>query len=171
MTDSLMYTSYVTCFSSKLSSISDCIKSKLAISPMVLTINRVSQPLSRKRTSFLSPTINKIHNLIMIANSISPIYPLPLIVFKNVVHTLKYSILNLICKSLDDGIMDKSLKYAIINPILKKTSLDPDVLPNYRLTSQLPIISKIMNHIVNRQLIYYLEDNYLFEPFQSAYRK
>ena len=80
----------------------------------------------------------------MIANYIFPIDPLFLIVFKNLVHTLKYSILYLICKSLDDGIMDKSFKYAIIKTILKKTSFDPDVLSNYRPISQLPIISKIM---------------------------
>ena len=67
--------------------------------------------------------------------------------------------------------MDKSLKYAIIKPILKKTSLDPDVLTYYRPISQLPIISKIMERIVSRQLIYYLEDNNLLGPFQRAYRK
>ena len=69
-----------------------------------MTVNRISQPLSCKRTSCSSPTIIEIHNLIMTANSISPIDPLPLIVFKNLVHTLKYSILNLICKLLDYGI-------------------------------------------------------------------
>ena len=73
--------------------------------------------------------------------------------------------------------MDTSLKYVIIKPILKKTSLDPDVLTNYRPISQLPIISKIMERIcckppvVSRQLIYYLEANNLLEPFQSFYRK
>ena len=107
----------------------------------------------------------------MTAYYISPIDPLPLIVFKNLLQTFKYSILNLICKSIDDGIMDKSLKYAIIKPILKKTLLDLDVLTNYRPISQLPIISKIMERIVSRQLIYYLEANNLLEPLQSAYRK
>ena len=156
MTDSSMCTLYVICLSPKLSSISDGIKSKVALSPMVLTINRIYQPLSSKLTSFSSPTIIEIHNLIMTANYISPIDTLAMIIFKNIVHTLKYSILNFICKSLYDGIMDKSLKYAIIKPILKKTSLVPDVLTNYRPISQLPIISKIIERIVSRQLIYYL---------------
>ena len=57
----------------------------------------------------------------MTANYISPIDPLPWIVFKNLFHPLKYSILDLISKSLDGGIMDKSLKYAIIKHILNKT--------------------------------------------------
>ena len=41
----------------------------------------------------LSPTITEINNLIMTANYISPIDTLHLIVFKNLAHTLKYSIL------------------------------------------------------------------------------
>ena len=68
----------------------------------------------------------------MTANYIYPIDPLHLIVFKNLVHSLEYSILDFISKLLDDCIMYKSLKYAIIKPILKKTSLDPDVLTNYK---------------------------------------
>ena len=63
------------------------------------------------------------------------------------------------------------MKYAIIIPILKKTSLDHEVLTNYIPISQLPIISKSMERIVSRQLIYYLEANNFIEPFQNAYRK
>ena len=47
LTDSLMYTSYEICLPSKLYSISDCIKSKLALSPLVLTFHRISQTISR----------------------------------------------------------------------------------------------------------------------------
>ena len=47
--------------------------------------------------------------------------------------------------------MAKSLKYAIIKPILKKSSIEPDDLMNYRPISQLPIISKIMERVVSKQ--------------------
>ena len=67
--------------------------------------------------------------------------------------------------------MVSSLKYAIIKPILKKSYLDPDVLTNYRPISQLPILSKIMERVVSRQLINYLENNNQLDYFQSAYRK
>ena len=40
--------------------------------------------------------------------------------------------------------MDRYLTYAIIKPILKKISHDPDVLTNYRPISRLPIFSNIM---------------------------
>ena len=66
--------------------------------------------------------------------------------------------------------MVRSLKYAIIKPILKKSSLDPDVLTNYRWFSQLPIC-KIMERVVSHQLINYLENNNLLDYFQSAYNK
>ena len=155
-----MYKAY--CLS-KLPSISNCIKSNLAL--LILTARCISQPISCKLTSCSSPTITEIHNFIITANYISPIDPLPLNVFKNLVHTLKYLIiLDLIYKSLDDGIKDKSLTYAIIKPILKKTYLDPNVLTNYRSISQLPIISNIMECILSRQIIYYLEANNLIEP-------
>ena len=100
----------------------------------------------------------------MMSNSTSPIDPLPLVVFKNLVLLLSITISNLISELLNDGIMAKSLKYAIIKRILKKSSLDPDDLMNYRPISQLPIISKIMERVVSRQLIFYLENNYLMEP-------
>ena len=67
--------------------------------------------------------------------------------------------------------MVRSLKYAIIKPILKKSFLDPDVLTNYRPISQFPIIRNTMECVVSRQLINYLENNNLFDYFKSAYRK
>ena len=123
-----MCTSYVKFVSPKLSSISDCMKSKLLLSSLILTAHRIPQHIYCKLTSLSSSTITEIHNMIMTANSISPIDPLPLIVFKNMVHSMNFIHSNtqsyLIYKSRDDGIMDKSLKYIIIKLILKKTSLD-----------------------------------------------
>ena len=91
-----MYTSYVKCLSSKLSSISYGIQSTLP--PFILTAHRISQSISYKHTSFSYLTITEIHNLIMTANYIYPIDPLSLIVLKNLVHTLINSILDFISK-------------------------------------------------------------------------
>ena len=85
-----------------------------------MTDRRISQPIYCKLTSCSSPTIPESHNLIITSNSMYTIDQLLLIVLKNLVHILKYSILYLISKSLDDGIMDTFLKYAIIKPVLKK---------------------------------------------------
>ena len=80
-------------------------------------------------------------------------------------------ILNIINISLHSGIVPSSLKHAIIKTILKKQGLDIEYLSNYRPISQLPFISKILERIVSKQLINYLNANSLFDTRQSAYRK
>jgi hypothetical protein len=47
----------------------------------------------------------------------------------------------LINASLRDGFLPASQKHAIITPLLKKTSLDPDELKNYRPVANLTFIS------------------------------
>ena len=169
--DAALCSSFVSSLSTKLSHIFDNISSKLAQLPMTLYAHITTNPISCKLSCFTPPSITEIRNLILTANSTSPIDPLPLVVFKNIVPISENAILYLISQSLDDGIMVSSLKYAIIKPILKKPYLDPDVLTNYRPISQLPILSKIMERVVSRQLINYLENNNLLDYFQSAYRK
>ena len=56
-------------------------------------------------------------------------------------------------------------------PLLKKANLDPNCLKNYRPVSNLPILSKVLERIVLKQLLQHLESHCLLEPFQSAYRK
>ena len=53
----------------------------------------------------------------MLYNSTISMDPLPLVVFKNILLLLSITISNLIYESLNDWIMAKSLKYAIIKPI------------------------------------------------------
>ena len=144
--------------------------SKLGLIPPSMIAHQITEPTLYKLSSFSSPSIFEIHKFIMISNSKSPIDHLPLVVFKHVVFLLSITIPNLISESLNDGIIAKYLKYAIIKPILTKSSLDPDDIMNYIPISQLPIISKIMERVVSRQLIFYLENNYLMESYQSAYR-
>ena len=116
--------------STKLSSNFDNINSKLAQSPMTLYAPIMNNPIYCKLSYFNHPSITEIGNLILTTNTISPIDPLPLVVFKNIVPITENSILYLISQSLEDGIIIISLKYAIIKPILKKSALDPDVLTN-----------------------------------------
>ena len=168
--DGVLYSSIVSSLSTKLSRISDNISSKLAQSPITRYAPITTNPISCKLSCFTPPSFTEIRNLILNANSISPIDRLPLVIFKNIFHINENAIVYLISQSLDYGIMVRSLKYAIIKPILKK-SLDTDVFTNYRPISQLPIISKIMERVVSRQLINYLENNNLFDYFKSDYRK
>ena len=64
-----------------------------------------------------------------------------------------------------------SFKKSIIVPLLKKPSLDAEVLKHYRPVSNLAFISKIIEKAVVLQLNDHLSTKNLFETYQSAYRR
>ena len=121
--------------------------------------------------SFSFTSFSEVLDLMLASKSSSPIDPLPLSLFHKLAFILTPFILNIINISLHSGIVPSSLKYAIIKPILKKPGLDIECLSNYRPISQLPFISKILERIVSKQYINYLNANSLFDTRQSAYRK
>ena len=57
-----------------------------------------------------------------------------------------------------------------MTPLLKKDSLDPDILKNYRPVSNLSFVSKILEKVVSKRLRTHKVEHGLDEPFQSAYR-
>ena len=77
-------------------------------------------------------------------------------------------ILNL---SLQTGIFPDSYKNAHVKPLIKKPTLDPEILKNYRPVSNLPYFSKIIERVVAAQVQQHMDDNNLNNPHQSAYRK
>ena len=64
----------------------------------------------------------------------------------------------------------KSLKTALIRPLLKKTGLDSDILKNYRPVSNLTFTSKVIENVISGRLNEHLINNSLFDSLQSAYR-
>jgi len=73
--------------------------------------------------------------------------------------------------SLLTGHVPHSFKVAVIKPLLKKPTLDPDVLANYRPISNLPFLSKILEKVVAHQLCDFLHHTCLFQEFQSGFGK
>ena len=65
----------------------------------------------------------------------------------------------------------KLLEHVMVNitPLLKKQSLEPDVLGNYRPISNLSFISKILEKVVAKRLSSHKTSESLYEPFQSTY--
>ena len=62
------------------------------------------------------------------------------------VHVLTH-LLNL---SLSTGVFPNVLKQALINPIIKKQTLDPNELKNYRPVANIPSLSKLLEkHVFN----------------------
>lgn len=74
-------------------------------------------------------------------------------------------------KTFDLGEVPQLLKKALVSPILKKPQLDSVDLSNYRPVSNLPLISKVLEKIVIRQITAHLAKNELLSKYQSAYRR
>ncbi|MDF4395950.1 hypothetical protein P3390_24120, partial [Vibrio parahaemolyticus] len=96
--------------------------------------------------------------------------PIPTRLLKEVFPLVNTHILDMINISLLTGYVPQSFKVAVIKPLLKKPTLDPEVLANYRPISNLPFMSKILEKVVADQLCDFLHDNNLFEEFQSGFR-
>ena len=109
--------------------------------------------------------------LLHASTSISPSDTIPLSIFKLYSDYLCPIICNIIAYCLHYGTAPYIFKQAIITPILKKHSLDPEYLFNYRPISQLPFVSNILERVFSRQLFYYLAANNLHIPQQSGFRR
>ena len=68
------------------------------------------------------------------------------------------------------GVFPSVNKSGVVEPLLKKPSLDPRDLKNYYSVSNLPFLSKVMKRLVLSQLNEHLNHNILLSPLQSAYR-
>lgn len=94
----------------------------------------------------------------------------PTELLKKCVPVLLPSLMRLFNLSLSSGIVPSSFKHAIVKPLLKKPSLDPENLKNYRPISNLSFLSKILEKIVAKRLSDYMTKNCLHEKMQSAYK-
>ncbi len=72
--------------------------------------------------------------------------------------------------SLLTGYIPQSFKVVVLKPLLKKPTLNAEVLANYRPISNLPFLSKVLEKVVANQLCDFLQSNSLFEDFQSGFR-
>lgn len=96
---------------------------------------------------------------------------LPCKLFVKVFDVIGPWVINLINLSLCTGVFPSSLKHAIIEPLLKKSRLDPMNLNNFRPISKLLFLSKVLEKVVADQLLPFLEKHNIFDTFQSGFRK
>ena len=79
------------------------------------------------------------------------------------------TITNIMNASLEQGVFPDSWKMAIIRPLLKKLGLEL-ITSNYRLVSNLPFLSKVLEKIVLARYNDHCDRHNLIPSFQSAYR-
>ena len=73
--------------------------------------------------------------------------------------------------SLQEGCLPTTQRQAIVTPRIKKPRTDASEVKNYRPISNLTFLSKVIERLVCKQLVTYLEANNLLPRYQSAYRR
>ena len=73
--------------------------------------------------------------------------------------------------SMQSGELPQSHKCAVVFPRLKKPTLDADDANSYRPISNLSFASKFVERLVTARFVQHAEQNKLFPPNQSAYRR
>ena len=96
--------------------------------------------------------------------------PLLASLMKNCLDTLLPTITNVVNLSLSTGTMPESLKVAELVNALKKHDADHEQFSNFRLFSNLVMVSKVIEKAVSVQLNDHVRTHHLEEWFQSAYK-
>ena len=97
--------------------------------------------------------------------------PLPSSLFTSNIHFLLPVLHNIVNVSLETSHFPRSLKPAVLSLLLKKPSLNHELVRNFQPISNLKVIAKIVEKVVASRLVHYLELNHLDEPLQSAYKR
>ena len=96
--------------------------------------------------------------------------PWPTFLVKDYIDILIEPISSIVNLSLSEGMVIDKFKHALVSPLIKKPSLDAEVLKNYRPVSGLNFISKTIERVVSKQLKHHLNVNELDNINQSAYK-
>ena len=97
--------------------------------------------------------------------------PIPSSLIPDILPALLTYITYIVNLCLSTGNFPSDLKSAIVCPLLKKPSLDSEIMKNYRPVSNLSFLSKIIEKVISCRLLKHLQANDLLDKFQSAYRK
>ena len=90
---------------------------------------------------------------------------------KQVLKTLGPVITHIINLSLGSATFPPKWKISRILPLLKSSDAPKEVPASYRPVAQLPLVAKLTERIVQKQLLEYLENSNLLAPDHHAYRR
>ena len=126
---------------------------------------------NHRLSTFKETTDAEIHRIIMRSASKScSLDPILTDLLKQHINPLAPIIARIVNKSMATGVVPVAFKKALVTPLLKKATLNQDVLKNYTPVSNLPFISKVLERVVLSQLLDYLASTEQHESHQSAYR-
>ena len=117
-------------------------------------------------------SVDEVRRIVMAAPvKSSSLDPVPTFLLRESIDVILPFLTTMVNASLRDGCLPASLKMAVVTPLLKKASLEPQDLKNYRPVSNLSFVSKLVERVAVKQLMDYLETNGLLPSLQSAYRR
>ncbi len=99
-----------------------------------------------------------------------PLDPIPSHLLQAISPAVVPALTHIVNTSLHTGIFPSAFKLAHITPLLKKPTLNPTLLGNYRPVSLLPFIAKTLERVVFNQVTAFLTQNNLLDSNQSGYR-
>jgi len=79
-------------------------------------------------------------------------------------------ITNIVNNSLSVGVIPRSMKAALVKPLIKNHTVDCNILNNYRSVSNVTFLSTVTERAVAFHLNKYLINNNFNESLQSAYK-
>ena len=99
-----------------------------------------------------------------------PLDPIPTNLLQSIAPTITPAITHVINASLSTGIFPSAFKHAQVTPLLKKPSLAPDQVGNYRPVSLLPFLAKTIERAVFKQVTEFLNQQNLLDHNQSGFK-
>ncbi len=99
-----------------------------------------------------------------------PLDPIPSHLLQAISPTVVPALTHIVNTSLHTGVFPSAFKQACITPLLKKPTLNPTLLGNYRPVSLLPFIAKTLERVVFNQVSAFLTQNNLLDSNQSGFR-
>ena len=134
--------------------------------PLIIEERRYNIPL----TDFKEISGQEVRNIIQKSpKKCCLLDPLPTWLLIKCLIALNPILTNIVNASLSLSNVPRSLKVAIIRPLLKQINLS-QIFKNYRPVSNLKYISKLIERVILEQLSKHLLANNIYEPMQSAYR-
>uniref|UniRef100_A0A8C1X0H3 Reverse transcriptase domain-containing protein n=1 Tax=Cyprinus carpio TaxID=7962 RepID=A0A8C1X0H3_CYPCA len=99
-----------------------------------------------------------------------PLDPIPTHLLQAISSSVILSLTHIINTSLHSGTVPSAFKQARVSPLLKKPSLNPALLENYRPVSLLPFIAKTLERVMFNQLCMFLVQNNPLDSNQSGFK-
>ena len=132
-----------------------------------VTTRHIDMPLS----SFTPATAAEVASIIRKSPAKQCILdPMPSCLLKSISDTTAPVIATMCNASVTPNKFPAGHKCTVVRPLLKKPTLDPSDLNSYRPISNLSIISKILERLIDCRIADHANRHGLFSPVQSAYR-